>query len=209
MQVNAAVELSDSQKQIAEFYFYRIRLFWNMAIENCQEYFNQYMDAPNTAQSDQRLSDALNMFYNTVRFTDFDKESIPLTKSERIKIEQIRELQNTVLRNRLSDIYRIYIRAKTLKLKNYENCGIPKTKDCHDQQSIRFDPSDYIVTADTITITGTTPLIFHIPQLSRIDFSTPKAVTLNFSPKKRRLGAMLSRPKKVPFYYLTFSDAFR
>lgn len=207
--VNAAVELTDQQKAIAEFYFSRIRIFWNLAIEHCDPYFKKYLESPNIASHDHELSESLNTFYNMVRFMNLAKEGVQLERSEIEKISMIRELQTTILRNRLSDIYRIYLRAKTMKLKGYKNIGIPKPKDSKTPQSVRFDPSDYIVSGDTITITGDAPLVFTVPGLSKINFNIPKAVTLNYSPFPRKLGTTLSSPKRVPFYYLTFSDAFR
>lgn len=209
--IRCAIDLDLFGKQAADYYLTRSRYFWNMLVTYAEDYFEAYLrDGVISEESDQKLHRCLTTLYELIAHKNLKKEGIVLDHHALMQIEMIRQLPNTTLRNRVEDLFKLYVGVKRrISEGNKVNIGKPKQKDAKSRQSIRFEPSDYLVDGNTITILGEPELKITLGCMKRFDFTSPKAITLNYSPRSTKLSNSLLKPKTVPFYYITVDDAVR
>lgn len=208
--IRCAIELDQQGRLAANYYLLRSRYFWNLLVTYSDEYFQQYLAEEASPESDEKIKRCLTTLYDLIAHKNLKKESVFIDPTTLSQIELIRQLPNTTLRNRVNDLFKLYVGVKLrIAEGRTTNLGKPKTKDNKSRQSIRFEPSDYLIAGDTIVILGDPELKIKLPYIRTVDFSTPHAITLNYSPKSIKLLNTIGKPKSVPFYYITIDVTSR
>lgn len=211
--IRCAIEFDEEQQSVAyRHYLTRSRLFWNLLLRNAQEEIDHYVYSDGDLEENQtRYLRYMNLLYETLLYGDLEKNQALLALDEQsiAHIKKFRELPYTTLRNRYSDILHVVRNAKLRMLDGSSNLGIPRIKSWEARQSIRFEPGDYFVEGDTIRILGEPELKIKNKIIRRMDFSTPKSVTLNWTKHAVKLKNLVELPKGKPFYYITVDQSSR
>lgn len=199
---------NSQQAQNIEYYLTRSSLFWNLLLYHTDEYIKEYIEQPNSIYNDKQLERFMYLVYETLIHRERD-EGIHFSARDEADIMKIRTIPNTSLRNRVHDLAKLVITYKHRFIeKGITLPGLPKRKSPKSRQSIRFDPSDYMITGDTLEILGRPGIKINIPGLSKLDFTVPKDITFNYQSARLKLANLDThkKPNKLPFYYVTVID---
>lgn len=165
------VRTKPEQSETVMQYLHRSTLFWNFICQHLKDDVQTYLKETDTEESSLRFSDALYaLFEKVVNGSDLS-EDLEISDAWKSYIPKIRELPRNLLTNRFVDMANAYRLAKQNLLERSERpTGIPKRKNNHSSQSIRFSPTDFKVEKGRILIDSVYPLTLEVDGINPSDF---------------------------------------
>lgn len=197
------VNFTEEQKESVKFYLHRTTLLWNCMVFHLQEYIKEYFSKTPEEEPDEVMEKMLGLMYETLVHQKVFE--IPYVIEERWQnaLVKIRELPCSVMKNRISDMVKLYSvgRKRMLEFGESPDRIIPQTKNNRSSQSIRFGSGEYTIRGDTIIVHGPRRLEFKVPELDATAIQRNSDLTI--TSKRRRLDSveMVTHGKKWETFY--------
>lgn len=165
------VRTKPEQSETVMQYLHRSTLFWNFICQHLKDDVQRYLHEADTAESTLYFSDALyGLFEKIVNGSDLSEDT-EISDAWKSYIPKIRELPRNLLTNRFVDMANAYRLAKQNLLEKSERpTGVPKRKNNHSSQSIRFSPSDFKVEKGRVIVDSVYPLTLEIDGIEPKEF---------------------------------------
>lgn len=177
------VRLPEDTKEGVMHYLYRTTLLWNAMVEHIEPYPAQYLDEPETDESNAMMGWVIMQLYQILVNQNFSLlPEFKLTPAWAEKLKAVRELGEAVCLYRIEDLKKSYRCAKhRVHLGDHSNSGLPTRKRFSSTQTIRFPAS--VCQLDTeigqLTIQGVyAPLVVQCDGFKQLDPQQRYTVTI-------------------------------
>lgn len=197
------VQFDEEQKKGIQKLLRQTSNLWNCVIEHLGDYPDEYLSNPPSEEEDHRLECMIQMCYEVLVHKKDVGINFKVSPEWEERLKLIRELPNTVLRNRIDDLITGYQMAKRRKLSGSQNIALPTKKSRSSNQTVRFEPSDYMVTHNTVRILGKEPIEFEVKNFAQIDFSRPYSLTITNKRPGRMKDDYGPSPVEKSNYFIT------
>lgn len=175
--------LPEATKAGVMHYLYRTTLLWNAMVEHIEPYPAQYLQEPETDESNAMMDRVIAELYRILIKQDVSLlPEFQLTAAWEEKLKAVRELDEAIRLYRIDDLKKSYRCAKhRVHLGDHHNTGLPTRKRFSSTQTIRFPASLCQVNTEAgqLTIQGSgQPLVIQAEGFKQLTADQRYTVTI-------------------------------
>ena len=169
-----------------DYYLSRTTLFWNFCVHHLSEDAVMYINEPNTEESTAQFIGRAKTLFDRLKKAENDPPSGVLLGLRREWVEHIpaiMEVPESTLRNRLSDLINAYLAVKSDQYSDIlTKTSLPRRKTQFSAQTVRFNPTDYAINGNRLSITGPVSVNILMPELHSFHEDAPQCLLITRKP---------------------------
>lgn len=202
------LRFTPEQSRAVHQYLYRTTLFWNFLLHHLKPYVAEYLEQPLSEESDFNLWNHADRIFKIVTAPIPDTHHPDIDERWWTILRQVRELPLNLLQNRLDDLLDSYSLAKRDRIEGVDQpSDLPRRKNRVSSQSVRFDPSDVLLTPKELMVRSSFPMVIEFPTPINVDCSKSYQISITM----RRIRADVEKYGPVDDddreYSLTLKEA--